>query len=464
MARSQVAADGGDVRRPALAGHPLVRGATSHVEAHKRGNDFRHHPVQWIEHEVGNDVLGLISQIHWEHAEAKRHSDSSRLTKLADEIERLRRLSNWDPGWVECEVMYLTFWAETGGHIIYRDWTKEGNNDQDYSVIAYRLPNDARVAILGDWGTGMQDAKGLLTEVMAEHHPAAILHLGDVYYSGTPEECTRHIAGICNQVFETYGRVPVFTIPGNHDYYDWGSGFYQLIDGPLNPPSEPSWRQQASYFCLRTEDGRWQFLAMDTARSEAEPLAGMNPAAATLAESETVWLADKLDPSRFSGSTVLLSHHQVFSAHVKVDVPPGKPYLNEGLLDVFRPHLGRVAAWFWGHEHSLWLFRNGLFGLAKGRLVGASAYESSHDENPYGRTFEEVGPQLFDGRPAQVGTTDDFYNHSYAIVDLTRADPGDPIQVTYSQIPSWTGDEAKSLPAEQKMVATETLQAPVAGS
>ena len=464
VARSEVSAQGGDVRRPALADHKLVKGATTLIEGRKKGDDFRRHPIQSIEHRIEKDVLGFLSQIHWEHAEAELRSDSSLLAKLGDEIENLRRFSNWDPGWIACETTYLEYWAETDGHIIYRDWTKEGKGRQDYSVIPYRLPNDAKVAILGDWGTGMQDAKALLTEVMAEHHPTAILHLGDVYYSGTPEECTRHVAGICDQVFQTHGRVPVFTIPGNHDYYDWGVGFYQLIDSQLNPSSEPSWRQEASYFCLRTEDGRWQFLAMDTAQSDTEPLAKENPQPAKLAESETVWLTDKLNPENFSGLTILLSHHQLFSAHAKVNVAPAKLYLNEGLLDVFRPYLDRVAAWFWGHEHALWVFRNGLFGLAKGRLVGASAYESTHDDDPYVVNFEEVGPQDFDGRPAQVGVTDDFYNHSYAIIDFTRAHPEDPIQVTYYQIPSWSGDEPKSMPEDQKKVASETLSAPAATS
>jgi hypothetical protein len=459
VARSEVAAQGGDVRRPALADHKLVKGASSHVDARKKGSDFRHHPVQWIERRIEKDVLGLSSQIHWEHAEAKVRSDSSLIAKLEDEIEKLRRFSGWDPGWLECETTYLSYWAETGGKIIYRDWVREGKGDQSYSVVEYRLPNDAKVAILGDWGTGMPDAKALLTEVMAEHHPSAILHLGDIYYSGTPEECTRHVGGICDQVFETYGRVPVFTIPGNHDYYDWGIGFYQLID-KLNLATEPSWRQQASYFCLRSEDGRWQFLAMDTAQSDTDPLAGVNPQAARLAESEVVWLTDKLKPLNFPGSTILLSHNQVFSAHAKVNVPPAEPYLNEELLDVFRPYLDRVAAWFWGHEHNLWFFRNGLFGLAKGRLVGASAFESTHDQNPYAVAYEEVGQQFFDGKPAQAGVTDNFYNHSYAIVDFTRAEPEDPIRVTYYQIPSWAGDQAKSLPEELKQVASETLSAP----
>ena len=38
-------------------------------------------------------------------------------------------------------------------------------------------------------------------------------------------------------------------------------------------------------------------------------------------------------------------------------------------------------------------------------------------------------------------------------VDLTRAEPEDPIRATYYQIPSWAGDKAKSLPEELKQVA-----------
>src|SRR5207244_1267414 len=58
------------------------------------------------------------------------------------------------------------------------------------------------------------------------------------------------------------------------------------------------------------------------------------------------------------------------------------PYLNPKLLDVFEPFFATgIAAWLWGHEHNFVLFQNGLFGLSKGQLLGASAYEER--ESPY---------------------------------------------------------------------------------
>jgi len=41
--------------------------------------------------------------------------------------------------------------------------------------------------VIADWGTGLDDAKWLLSEVMKKN-PDVLLHLGDVYYSGTADE------------------------------------------------------------------------------------------------------------------------------------------------------------------------------------------------------------------------------------------------------------------------------------
>jgi hypothetical protein len=52
------------------------------------------------------------------------------------------------------------------------------------------------------------------------------------------------------------------------------------------------------------------------------------------------------------------------------------------LLNAFQPCFrSRVAAWLWGHEHNFVLFENGLFGLAKGRLLSASAFEEMVSES-----------------------------------------------------------------------------------
>src|SRR5262249_6169357 len=156
------------------------------------------------------------------------------------------------------------------------------------------------------------------------------------------------------------------------DYYSGGAGFYTTID-KVNASLPAACQQKASYFCLRTEDGNWQFLGMDTGLNDRNPVDQIAP---SLEKSEQTWHQDKLE--NFAGTTVLSSHHQLFSANSPIK-KAGKRYLNEALDEVFHPYYDRIAAWFWGHEHNLVIFRdNQTFGeatgLRKGRLVGCSAY------------------------------------------------------------------------------------------
>ena len=102
-------------------------------------------------------------------------------------------------------------------------------------------------------------------------------------------------------------RPPFFTIPGNHDYYSGGAGFFHTIDKVNSGVADCT--QQASYFCLRTEDSKWQFLGMDTGYGDRNPVEQQAP---TLQVHEGAWHRDKLDT--FLGTTLLLSHHQLISA------------------------------------------------------------------------------------------------------------------------------------------------------
>ncbi len=84
------------------------------------------------------------------------------------------------------------------------------------------------MAILGDWGTGENDANGLLEEVVLRYKATIVLHLGDVYYAGFPEEFER----VSNKIRELQGVVPnlrYYTIPGNHDYYTFGEPFHDHL-------------------------------------------------------------------------------------------------------------------------------------------------------------------------------------------------------------------------------------------
>lgn len=112
-------------------------------------------------------------------------------------------------------------------------------------------------------------------------------------------------------------RIPVFTLAGNHDYYALGYGFYDAFNA-INS-GIPGAGQVASYFCLRTADDGWQFLAMDSGYNDSDPSAQFDPLATgpALHPSEAAWVQHKLDT--FSGATVLLSHHQLFSANQAIN-------------------------------------------------------------------------------------------------------------------------------------------------
>ena len=212
---------------------------------------------------------------------------------------------------------------------------------------------------------------------------------------------------------------PLFTIPGNHEYFNGNIGFFHCLDSNRLVRT-PQQRQDASFFCLRSADGGWQFLAMDTGfhghymdvsitdqqaaldillnkkvSIPADPtdkewpkgynphfkntregnlkVADMdrNPSMIAIRRDELAWHEAQL--KRFKGRTVLLSHHQVLSANQRVGVPQktvrvkgrsvpdpndvNRPGINTALWAQFGKYIGdHVAAWFWGHEHNLVVF------------------------------------------------------------------------------------------------------------
>ncbi len=249
--------------------------------------------------------------------------------------------------------------------------------------------------------------------------------------------------------------VPVFTIPGNHEYYSMGEGFYYLVD-KMNASSNQ--RQAASYFCLRTADSKWQFLGMDTGQDDNNPyVTAMAPFAPQLfgdrdSQGELAWHQDKLN--NFSGQTIMMSHHQLFTRDVnnKIDSDV-EPYFNRYLHSYFSPYFNKIAAWYWGHEHSFAIYQDGIFGLAKGRLLGSSSYEVPQTNSndiypivPYAR--DNVQPPV-DG--------DGFYYHACAVFDFKRTKPSDPIHVKYYSFPSWAQYESMPANANLALLCTEQI-------
>jgi hypothetical protein len=332
-------------------------------------------------------------------------------TRSAERIEGQLRGSSCDPRWAKTIEEYVKYYFKPSGarrDAIYVEPTAVGNK-----VLTIK-PN-ARIGIIGDWGTGAAPARRILQQIKAQN-PDILIHLGDIYYSGTDNECRSNFEAVVNEVFDrAKTRLPVFTLAGNHDMYCGGVGYYSLIKrlnkGPMLQP--------ASFFCLRANDDSWQILAMDTGRHDYNPFSVTD--VVTFVEStEQDWHRQRLQ--EFSGKTILLSHHQLFSAFSQI----GKP-TPSGKLRAYNPQLQatydylcgtgkRIAAWFWGHEHNLCIYQP-YNNLRCGRCIGHSAIPVFIADTPYDPLPNlDNPPQLIPN--TMLTAVGEFYPHGFTMLTL----------------------------------------------
>lgn len=126
-----------------------------------------------------------------------------------------------------------------------------------------------RVGVLGDWGTGEPEALAVLDQLMGQA-PDLIIHVGDVYYAGTEDEQNSNFLVPIADARQKHRRaVPVYALPGNHDYYSGGAGFYGMLSR-LNQGVPNATVQANSFFCLRND--AWQLQGMDTGYNDSDLL------------------------------------------------------------------------------------------------------------------------------------------------------------------------------------------------
>jgi Calcineurin-like phosphoesterase len=326
--------------------------------------------------------------------EAMVAGDADRQRALHDRLS----FSQCDPLWAETLVDYAGTLRVDGQPrpIPYVRYTSIG----DFVRSAPRA--DMRVALISDWGTGTDQAREV-ARLIARQQPDLVIHLGDIYYAGTAEECDAHFL---TPMRAALPDVPLLTLCGNHDVYSGGDGYYGL----LNRLGQP-----ASYFCLRSPDNAWQILAGDTGLHDRDPF----DEAAALTQfdpAEELWHADKL--RGFPGRTVFLTHHQPFSAFAQIGPLAQHDPVNPNLMASHArlAAAGWIDAWFWGHEHRLKLYAP-YRGVVAGRNIGYGAIPVEATPGP-----DAPLPGLVD--PPQILTevtldvVDGAHTHGFALLDF----------------------------------------------
>lgn len=404
----------GHTMRPTLA-HPLVRAATEAAGHLEQGRPIPREAPSHLAHVVRDtwECVHLAGRLLAAHA----RGDAAGAAAAREDL----KFSECDPGWIEVVLDHLPY----AGHKDEIPYVRHASLDDFVLPI---LPRNARVALVADWGTGTPAAKALLADI-ARHKPDALVHLGDIYYAATPREMHENFLAIVDEIFPRgQGQVPVFTLCGNHDVYSGGAGYYSALP-LLNPaPAFPrASAQPASYFSLRTQGGAWQLLAMDTGLHDRDP-SQVNETVTWLEESEETWHADKL--ARFDGRTILLSHHQAFSAfsaigrYAKRDA--AERAINPRLLASYQriAQKGDVAAWFWGHEHNLCVYEP-YAGIARGRCIGHGGIPALIADEPYRVLADLPDPPALvrdaSGAPLHLANDGEAYVHGYTMLHLDDA-------------------------------------------
>jgi hypothetical protein len=229
------------------------------------------------------------------------------------------------------------------------------------TMDATPIPNDARIAIFGDWGTGLYGAP-LIGQAISRNGFDVAIHLGDVYYSGTKrEQQERAIA------YWPKGMKVNRACSGNHDMYSGGDGYFDVM--------LPALAQQASCFALVNDD--WLVLGLDTAYLDF-----------AVDEPQMQWI-EAMVANHPNRALILMSHHQPFSVY---DMHGDSPQFTSGFCTEICRRVP-VNSWYFGHEHQCILYNVDPITHAYGRLVGHGGFPA--DRMPVLDSWKEAGNDWF---------------------------------------------------------------------
>jgi Calcineurin-like phosphoesterase len=268
------------------------------------------------------------------------------------------------------------FWF--GRKHAFRDYGASGKGNG-----IYQIGDRSRVSLIGDWGTGTDEAQ-LVAECVAKQKPDFTIHLGDVYFVGDSTEIRENFLGEKTSPYTPVkwpmGTKGSFALSGNHEMYARGGGYFRTVLprlGLKEPGEEWGAGQWASFFCL--ENKHWRIIGVDTSYNSTEFDWGRVPIIqksklirtslrfkpkCTLPAGLMKWLESTVNPDGDHRGLILLSHHGSHSSFGEWYQIPSRQ-----LTKVIH----RPAIWFWGHEHKLAIYDkyavpNGI--TCYGRCVG----------------------------------------------------------------------------------------------
>jgi hypothetical protein len=271
---------------------------------------------------VENQLAAVIQSALAERAA----QDASKLTPAAAQ-GREAKFDERDVRW----VLSLLTWV---GKLKPHPWKPLPSEPETFD-------KDLKFAMVGDWGTGLYGAPKCAASISAAGGFDYVVHLGDIYYSGTMGEAQANFVDKWVQVAGARYRA----CNGNHEMYSGGYGYFDLVLPAFSQPSS----------CFVITNPNWLIVGLDSAYADHD-----------LVNEQADWvktLADA-DPGK---KLTLLTHHQPFS-----HFDPGGEKLVEKLMPLLSTQ--RITAWYWGHEHRCVVYDRHPQWNFFGRCIGHGGY------------------------------------------------------------------------------------------
>ena len=251
----------------------------------------------------------------------------------------------------------VVVWAPTGIAALLEHFKGKAPFKRATDKSKITIPAQCKIAILGDWGADNDHAQ-TIGNLVQQQNPDYLVHLGDIYYSGSEPECRKFLE---NWPLRDASGQPKqgasFSLNGNHEMYSEGRYYFTTVLDGLG--------QEASYFQLSND--WWQFLGFDTAYVPFTISGGVKD---DNLQCQWDFLVDCINASP-AKKNILLSHNQPVSAFLK-ETADGAPLREEYARLIAATRSDAVYGWFFGHEHRCTIYDDAVTDY-KARLLGNGA-------------------------------------------------------------------------------------------
>lgn len=318
------------------------------------------------------------------------------------------KYATYDPYWFLAFLnLVITF--------VKRLWKFEGTTypaDSTPIPISSKTGSDTvKIAIVGDWGTGNDISATVMQHIEAQN-PDYIVHLGDVYYSGTPDE-RKHYFHIGEERHNLLGFWPQhyknrsFTLNSNHEMYTGANGYFDVALGDPNTPFDA----QKGQGCFALQFGDWTLLGLDSGYFGTSFDAFMQGSIGEEGTPQREWIKGlNLDGEK----TIVFSHHTGFADDCSS--------INKLWTQVHNSLSNKDPfAWYWGHVHNAIVYNNPVQ-VSGHPSVQLNTYArcSGHGAIPYGNSPSLDIPQVAWRETQEVPSTHQLY-HGFSMIELTKS-------------------------------------------